>query len=117
MEFAKLNHRITLMRHCTHKDEIGNHITKWCEDMKMWASVDVSDLTSFSEETKAGVTKEVRMLKFTVRQCEKLLHINSTTHRICFHKQLCNIISVKPDYKDSRYMLISCEIREAGAVP
>jgi len=114
MEIAKMNQRITLLEHRTVKDEIGNHITKWEEQSSMWASTDTSNLKTSSETTEAGVTKEVRTLIFTVRQCPSLLYLNSTTHRILFRGQIYNILSVKPDYTDNNYMKITCENREAG---
>lgn len=110
MEFAKLNQRVTVLEQRTVKEGI-NHISKWEEILTLWAEVIGQSST---ETTDTGVTKEVRTIRFRVRQCRQLQTANSTIYRLEFNGQQCNIRSVQPDYKDSAYMIISCEIREAG---
>lgn len=111
MEFAKLNQRITILEQHTVKDGI-NRISKWKEILTLWAEVIGQ---SSVETTNAGVTKEVRTIKFRVRQCQHLKTVNSTNRQLIFNGLKCNIKSVLPDYKDNAYMIILCEIREAGA--
>lgn len=112
MEFARLNQRIIIQENSTKKDNYGNHTPKWEEILTLWAMV----ISQRSTETEnAGVTKEVKIIKFKVRQCPQLLTLNSTNCRLLFNGQTCNINSVLPDYEHSGYMIISCEIREAGA--
>lgn len=110
MEFAKLNQRITVLEQHTVKEGI-NRISKWEEILTLWAEVIGQ---SSAETTGAGVTKEVRTIRFRVRQCQYLQAVNSTNCRLVFNGLQCNIKSVQPDYKDNAYMIISCEIREAG---
>lgn len=112
MEFSKLNQRITIFENGTEIDEFGNHIPKKYEILQLWAMV-VSQ--GSVETTNAGVTKEVKKISFKVRQCPQLEMLNSTNCRLVFGGILCNISSVQPDYRYNGYMIISCEIREAGA--
>lgn len=111
MEFAKLNQRIIIQENSTKTDSVGNHMAQWEEILTLWAMV----ISQRSTETEnAGITKEVRTIKFKVRQCPQLLTLNSTNCRLIFSGQTCNINSVLPDYEHNGYMIISCEIREAG---
>ena len=111
MEFARLNQRITVLEQHTVKEGV-NRISKWEEILTLWAEVIGQ---SSVETTDAGVTKEVRTIRFRVRQCQHLQVVNSTNRRLTFNGLQCNIKSILPDYKDNAYMIISCEIREAGA--
>lgn len=112
MEFAKLNQRIIIQENSTKTDNFGNHTSQWEKILTLWAMV----VSQHSIETEnAGITKEVKNIKFKVRQCSQLLTLNSTNCRLMFSGQTCNIKSILPDYEHSGYMIISCEIREAGA--
>lgn len=110
MEFSRLNQRIALLEQHTVKQGV-NRISKWEEILTLWAEVTGQ---SSAETTEAGVTKEVRTIRFRVRQCQRLQAVDSTNRRIAFNGLQCDIKSVQPDYRDSAYMIISCEIREAG---
>ncbi len=111
MEIGTLNQRITILKHRTVIDEIGNHITKWKETFSLWAKVTVK---TASETTDTGVTKEIQKLEFLVRQSPASLNINSTNFRILFRNSIYNVTGITPLYDHNNYMKIEGEIRKAG---
>ena len=114
MEIGNMNQRITILENHAKVDEIGNHLNVWEEITSCWAEVKIRNPQSSSEKTNTGVTREIRTIIFTIRQSPSLACINSTTHKILFRNQICNIISVQVDYAKGEYMAINCEIHEAG---
>ena len=113
MEIGKLNQRITILENRTKTDSIGNHLNIWEEIASCWAEVKVRTSQN-AEKISTGVTREIRTLIFTIRQCPSVAYINSTTHKILFRNKIYNILSVQLDYSHGELMTITCEIHEAG---
>lgn len=116
MEIGKLNQRIAVLENHVKKDGIGNHKARWEEAFSLWASVSVGNsVTSATEETAAGVTKEVQKLEVIIRQTPQTKRITSTAYRISFDGIEYNITGVIPSYTSQDYMKLLCESRRAGA--
>jgi len=116
MEIGKMNQRISVLEHHTKVDNIGNHITQWEEVFSLWAYVSMrNSVSSSTEKTDAGVTKEVQSLEFTIRQTPDTVNLSTTAHRIRFKGMLYNITGIAPNFVSQDYMKLICEIRKAGA--
>lgn len=115
MEIGKMNQRITVLEHHTRVDNIGNHITQWEEIFSLWAYVSMrNSVNSSTEQTDAGVTKEVQILEFTIRQTPDTVNLSTTAHRIRFKGMLYNITGIAPNFVSQDYMKLICEVRKAG---
>lgn len=115
MEIGKMNQRITVLEHHTRVDNIGNHITQWEKIFSLWAYVSMrNSVNSSTEQTDAGVTKEVQSLEFTIRQTPDTVNLSTTTHRIQFRGRQYNLVSIVPNFTSQDYMKLACEVRKAG---
>lgn len=115
MEISTLNQRITILEHSTKVDGIGNHKARWDEAFSCWAAVSMrNSVNSSTEQTDAGVTKEIQTLEFTIRQTPQTANLSTTAHRLMFRGILYNIIGIKPSYSTQDYMKLICETRKAG---
>ncbi|MCM1506956.1 MAG: phage head closure protein [Ruminococcus flavefaciens] len=111
MEIGKLNQRITILENRTEIDEIGNHTPRWDEVFSLWAMVTVKNS---SENTDAGVTKEVQKTEFLIRMHPELCSADSTTHCIKFRDIFYDISAIIPYYNNPAYMKIIATARKAG---
>ena len=85
MEIGKLNQRIDILGNVTDIDRIGNHKAGWKKLYSVWTNVKMrNSVTASTEETAAGVIKEVRQMVFKVRQSSDTKVITTTAHRIRF---------------------------------
>ena len=111
MEIGTLNQRIAFLEHSTKVDGIGNHTARWEEVFSCWAAVDVK---GSSENSETGVTKEVQILEFTVRQSSQTANISTSANRILFQNCIYDIKSVTPNYRYRDYIKITAETRRVG---
>lgn len=116
MEIGKLNQRITILEHSTKIDSIGNHKAQWDELFSCWACVSMrNSVNSSTEQTEAGVTKEVQTLQFMIRQNTMTMGISTTANCISFRGVIYNIIGISPDFERRDYLKITAVARKAGA--
>lgn len=91
MDIGSMNQRITLQRHQTVVDGIGNHISAWVDFHSCFAYV---NLTSGSENGTEPSVRSDEALTFTIRWCRKLEALNSKEYRISFCGKFYNITCV-----------------------
>jgi head-tail adaptor len=115
-EIGRLNQRIEILGNVTDVDRIGNHKPTWKTLFSVWANVAMKNtVTSSTEESNTGVTKEIQQTIFKVRQSSKTKNLTTTTHRIRFLGDEYDIKGMNPDYTKKDYLRITCELRKAGA--
>ena len=113
MEIGKLNQRIDILCHAAEIDEIGNHVNTWKSLFSVWANVTMRNaLSASSEETVAGVTKEVQQILFRVRQSTETKAITTTKNRVRFQGIEYDIKGIEPDFVAKDYLRIICEVRK-----
>ena len=91
MKVALLNRIITVQRHTSVTDEIGNHLNTWTAFYTCHATVSGE---SGTEKHTAGTTVEDSDIAFTIRWCRKAAEIDVTGYRVVFHGELYNITSI-----------------------
>lgn len=115
MEIGTLNQRITILEHSTKIDGIGNHKARWEEAFSCWAAVSMTNsVNSSTEQTEAGVTKEIQSLEFIIRQTPQTVNLSTTAHRLMFRNVQYNITGIKPSFSAQDYIKITAVARRAG---
>lgn len=89
MDIGSMNRRITIQKHTTRVDAIGNHTSAWEDYYSCSAYV---NLASGREYGFAPETVSEDTLTFVVRWCRKLAQLNSKEYRICFEGRPYDII-------------------------
>jgi SPP1 family predicted phage head-tail adaptor len=84
MDIGSMNRRITIQKHTTAVDAIGNHTSEWSDFHSCFSYV---NLSSGREYGSAPDTVSEDTLVFTVRWCRKLSGINSKEYRIVYGGQ------------------------------
>lgn len=84
---------------------------QWEELFSCWAAVVVK---SSSENTEAGVTKELQSMEFTIRQTPQTINLSTSAHRIQFRGVTYNIESILPNFRSLDYMKIVADTRKVG---
>ncbi|MDE6780456.1 MAG: phage head closure protein [Ruminococcus sp.] len=115
MEIGKLNQRITILENTTHIDNKGNHKAQQDELFSCWACVSMrNSVNASTEQTKAGVTKEVQTLQFMIRQNSETLRISTNENCILFRGVIYNITGISPDFERRDYLKITAVARKVG---
>ncbi len=116
MEIGRMNQKIDILGSVTEIDGIGNHRNTWKKLYSVWAQAYMrNSVTASSEETAAGVTKEIQQTVFKVRQSSDTRVLTTTAHRVRFLGLEYDITGIKPDFTKKDYLEIICEVRKAGA--
>lgn len=116
MEIGQLNQRILILEQSTKTDAIGNHKAVWAEAFPLWAAAAIrSSMNAATEQTAAGIVREVQQVIFTVRQDSRTAALTSTKHRVKFRDEEYDITGIQPDYKHNAYLQIICEVRKGSA--
>ena len=89
-----MNEKVIFQKCSVVKDGIGNHRNEWTEDYCCFATIGGEGLASSRKAETAGTVVEDVGMTVTVRYCKKTAGIRSVTHRILFHDQVYDIVSV-----------------------
>ena len=91
MEISLLNEKILIEKSEVVSDEIGNRKNIWNPYYECFATIGGE---RGKENATAGVVNDESDITFTIRWCKKASLIKSTSHRIIFHDELYDIVSV-----------------------
>lgn len=91
MDIGSMNQRITLQKHQTVVDGIGNHTSTWMNFHTCFAYV---NLTAGSENGTEPSVRSDEAVTFIIRWCRKLELLNSKEYRISFQGRFYNITCV-----------------------
>ena len=96
MNIALLNTRITIQKHGTTVDDIGNHVNGWENYHTCFATISGSSGggQSGGQGTDAGMTTDHSDLSFTVRYCNKVKCVNTTEYRILLDDTAYDIVQI-----------------------
>ena len=108
---ARKNERITVQRNEVTVDKYGNHKNVWTDYFTCAAYA--STYQGDREQTSA-VTTEERTVTFEARYCPELAELDSTKHRIAFHGDSYNILSVDMMNYQRKSVSIVCTLQKKG---
>lgn len=91
MKIEKMRSRITIQKHQTIIDSIGNHTSGWAD---YYTCYSYANLTSANEHGVNPETVSERSVTFLVRWCKRLASINSKEYRIQFSGDVYNITGI-----------------------
>lgn len=91
MDIGSMRRRLTIERHETVTDKIGNHTSSWRDFHHCYC---YANLSSGNEYGIKPETLETGSITFIVRWCERLKNLNSKEYRISFAGEKYNITSV-----------------------
>lgn len=75
-------------------DSIGNHRNGWEDFYICHATIGGEGMASSKEKEEAGTIVEDVCMTVTIRYCQKVSEIGSTTHRIIFKDEIYDITNV-----------------------
>lgn len=106
MKIALLNEKIMIQKSVIQTDAIGNRKSAWEDYYSCFATIGVE---SGNEKLEAGQTTDGAAITFSVRYCNKLVDIVSTSFRILFRGEIYNILSVDHMNWKKKSLKFRCE--------
>lgn len=91
-KISKYNQRIIIQKGSACVDRRLNHTTVWEDFFPCWTYANTYKYDE--EEEGAGTKRREETITFEVRYCSILAGVNSKEHRVIFHGDVYNIISV-----------------------
>lgn len=108
MKVVLLNRLITVQKHTTVTDAVGNHLNTWKTFYICHATV--SGETDMETE-EAGTTVDDTKADFTLRWCAASSVITSTEYRVVMDGQIYDILSV--DHMNFKHKSVKLHCRKA----
>lgn len=106
MKIALLNEKILIQKAVVQSDVVGNRKNAWEDYYSCFATIGGEN---GSEKLEAGQTADGASITFSVRYCNKLVDIVSTSFRILFRGEIYNILSIDHMNWKKKSLKFRCE--------
>lgn len=106
MKVSLLNEKILFQKSAVVSDAIGNRKNVWEDYYSCFATIGGE---GGNEKLEAGQTTDGATITFSVRYCDKLVDIVSTSFRILFCGEIYNILSVDHMNWKKKSLKFRCE--------
>ena len=94
LNVSLMNEKVTFQKNTVITDSIGNHKNGWEDFYTCHATIGGEGMASSKEKEGAGIIVEDVGMTVTIRYCQKVSEIGSTTHRIIFRNEIYDITNV-----------------------
>ena len=94
LNVSLMNEKVTFQKNTVITDSIGNHRNGWEDFYICHATIGGEGMASSKEKEEAGTIVEDVGMTVTIRYCQKVSEIGSTTHRIIFKDEIYDITNV-----------------------
>lgn len=105
MNVALLNEKITFQEATVITDNVGNKKNAWSDVYSCYATISGE---SANEDFIKEAIEDRSMASFTVRYCDYISGVKTTTHRIKYNGEVYNIVGIDhQSYKKKSYKFIT----------
>ena len=114
MKIGSMRRRLTIEKHETVVDKIGNHTSAWTPFHRCYCYANMSSGNEYGVKPE---TIESGSVTFIIRWCEKLRNLNSKEYRISFAGESYDIKSVDDvQFRHEKIQIVAEKLVRGGKV-